>query len=406
MLFSITANLSRPRMSSIPSSGFLPLIPLRKKLIYSYVIIALIEGVVAFLQTRGIEITVNARSESTVEDYVEEIGAEAFGQQPVGSGVMKLDSWTSGDRMTLVANEDYWGEPLAFDTFVVRFIDDAATRLIELETGAVDAAMGLDSNAIDSLANGEIEGGVVATIPGWNVRYFGLSTDPKWELLQDENVRAAIFHAIDVEAICRSVIGSAGIYTTSILPDNIAVGYSDHEAYGYDPDLSRSLLAKAGYADGLVINVNVAQGTLDVKIAEAIQAYLSEVGITLNVNPMEEFATVGAAIRGEIETAFFNSPATANEPDQVVKTMKAGSGHGVAEIKITAIADLLDEAAITMDLAERQSLYEQVQDGIYENYILLPINQYVYGYAYLDYVQGFEPSPTGTFFLRGVTVAG
>ena len=73
----------------------------------------------------------------------ETMGADAFGRAPVGTGPMMFKEWVSGDRIELTGFEQYWGEKPAFDNMTIRFILEASSRTVELETGGVDIAFQL-----------------------------------------------------------------------------------------------------------------------------------------------------------------------------------------------------------------------------------------------------------------------
>lgn len=56
----------------------------------------------------------------------------------VGTGPFKFSEWTPGQSLTLVRNDEYWGEKAKLPGVVVRFIADAPERLAELQAGSID----------------------------------------------------------------------------------------------------------------------------------------------------------------------------------------------------------------------------------------------------------------------------
>ena len=60
-------------------------------------------------------------------------------EHPTGTGPFKFDSWDRGNgEVTIVRNEDYWGEPAKVDEIIFRTISDGNTRRQELEAGSID----------------------------------------------------------------------------------------------------------------------------------------------------------------------------------------------------------------------------------------------------------------------------
>jgi peptide/nickel transport system substrate-binding protein len=108
-------------------------------------------------------------------------------------------------------------------------------------------------------------------------------------------VRQAIFHAINREAICSA--RGFGFLTPAYqiipepfkgyLPDYIPEAYSDP----YDPDKAKALLAQAGYSNGFSTKFITPPGSIDQDAAVAIQSMLAAVGIQAEL----EFPQSGAA---------------------------------------------------------------------------------------------------------------
>lgn len=61
----------------------------------------------------------------------------AISENPVGTGHFKFDSWTPGEEVKLVKNENYWGEEALVDTVTFKIIPESGTRNADLERGFV-----------------------------------------------------------------------------------------------------------------------------------------------------------------------------------------------------------------------------------------------------------------------------
>ena len=104
-----------------------------------------------------------------------------------------FDAWIRNDRLTLVRNDDYWGEPPYLDEVIFRPIPDNAARLQALQTGEID---GYD--LVDPQDRGDDRVGLQLQLierPSFNVGYVGFNqTFPP---LDNIDVRQAIAHALE-----------------------------------------------------------------------------------------------------------------------------------------------------------------------------------------------------------------
>jgi ABC-type transport system substrate-binding protein len=82
--------------------------------------------------------------------YLAETDARALARRPIGTGPFVFKEWTTGDKITVEANPDYWDSPKpSLNTVVFRWVPEHAARLASLKTGAVDL---MDLPAISLMA--------------------------------------------------------------------------------------------------------------------------------------------------------------------------------------------------------------------------------------------------------------
>ncbi len=137
--------------------------------------------------------------------YVTEKGAEYFAENPVGTGPFSFVSWKRGDRVTLKANDTYWGEVPKIDNLVFRNIPNAADAAAALRAGEIDVNSNIDADtAAEFKGDSKID---VRAVPG--VRTFMLSLDAdQGGPLENVKVRQAINHAVDMDTIVATLKGA------------------------------------------------------------------------------------------------------------------------------------------------------------------------------------------------------
>lgn len=329
------------------------------------------------------------------------MGEDGYSRNPIGTGPYVLESWEAGESVTLKRNDNYWGEAGSCETIVIRFILESTTRMVEYETGGVDAIYSLSGTDIDRMSAGEVSNSVLYTKLGENVSV--LEMYKGYEPLQDKNVRLAIAHAIDWEALVDAVYGSSGQLADSILPPD-CLYYKSTGVYEYDPELSKSLLEEAGYGEdgSLVLTTYVYSGSEE-EACEIIQSFLKDVGVTMNIEIVDTPTMIGMQVSGDCNFGLSNSTCLSRDPEQAISSSRQTSDYGIAVI--TGFDDLqaLYDAGVTEeDAAARQEIYEQIQQYYFDECVRIPVRVMITSYAVRDYVEGFEPTSSGILDLAGV----
>ncbi len=211
----------------------------------------------------------------------QEMGAEAFGRAPIGSGPYRLVEWVRDDHMTLEAFDGWWGEKPAVETITLRPVPNEASRAAALVSGEVDMVPALAPAMIDTLRGRE--GVKVEVTDGYKVVYLGF--DPALPALSDVRMRQAIDLAIDRDAITKQLLRGMATPVNQILAP-VSFGYDESRApTPFDPEKARELVQASGY-DGSPITLeypNDAIASAD-QVAAAIQGYLQAVGVNVRLS--------------------------------------------------------------------------------------------------------------------------
>jgi peptide/nickel transport system substrate-binding protein len=128
--------------------------------------------------------------------------------------------------------------------------------------------------------------------------WMGMNTDhPK---LSDIRVRKAIQYAVDVRSILEAAYGGVGPLSHGVVPPGL-IGHRESGAFDkQDVEKAKGLLAEAGVSN-LTLNIKVLNQTANLTAAQIIQANLADVGITLDITPMDAgpFWNLGIEEKGD-----------------------------------------------------------------------------------------------------------
>ncbi len=328
-------------------------------------------------------------------------GAE-FGQAPVGTGPFRFESWTKDVELVLVANDDYWGGRPALDRVVWRTIAEDTVRLSELQTGSIDIA-----NQIDFKDAGDIESDAnlqLITGPFLNVQFlaFNQAIPP----FDNHSLRMAVQHAINKESIAEVV--ASGHYTLGagpIAPTLLGYDASLAERYPFDPAQAEALIAESGLTDITFDLYNRANSFWPL-LGQLIQADLAAVGITVNLQSLEDAEFFDQVNTGEVQ-AFLNDWTWDNgDPDNVMFSLftheRAVNRLGY---KNDTVNELNLEAQETADPDARAALYVEAQKLIMDDAIMVVLGYPEKGIGAQATVQSLLVSPVGSVVLREVDLA-
>jgi peptide/nickel transport system substrate-binding protein len=164
-------------------------------------------------------------------------------ENPTGTGAFKFESWERGDRLTLVRNDDWWGEEKpTISTLIFRPIPDNAARLQALQTGEIqgyDLVEPQDIQTIEGDPNLQI-----LDRPAFNVGY--VTINQNMEPMDDIRVRQAVAHGLDRESVVNNFYAGRGVVAHEFMPPLVEGYAGDVTRFEFDPERSKQLLQEAG----------------------------------------------------------------------------------------------------------------------------------------------------------------
>ena len=219
----------------------------------------------------------------------------AFGANPIGTGPYKLKEAVEGDYYTLERFDDYWGGPAKTKLLTMKIVPEASQRTMMLETGEVDVAYEVPNNDISRIQeNKDLQ---ILTSPSMKIILMELNCSSDGPV-GNPDVRKAVECAINKQTIVDSLLYGFGTVSDNIIPQS-AQDYREYETNGYDPEKAKSLLAQAGYSDGIQLTLWTNSNQTNTEIAQVLQSQLAEVGINLNIVTQDDNTSFSLIEAGE-----------------------------------------------------------------------------------------------------------
>jgi peptide/nickel transport system substrate-binding protein len=329
-------------------------------------------------------------------------------EHPTGTGPFKFESWTRGDRLVLVRNDDYWGEKAHLDTLIFRPIPDNAARLQALQAGDIhgyDLVEPQDVPTIEGDSNLQI-----LDRPPFNVAYVGITQSH--EPLDQLEVRQAIAHALNRQEVIDNFYAGRGVVAHQFMPPDL-FGYADSVTeYEFDPEQSRQLLQDAGLELPVKLTfcypTDVSRPYMPdpVRNFEAFAEDLNEAGFEIEPRSAPWSPDyLGLVNEGRCPLYLLGWTGDFADPDNFIGTFFQ-TPQDAWGFENQELFDLLDEAEQETDEDTRIGLYQQANQMIAD---FIPGVPYAHSEPALGFsaaVQGYAPSPVSLEQFSTVTLEG
>jgi peptide/nickel transport system substrate-binding protein len=334
----------------------------------------------------------------------------------IGSGPFTLTSWVKGTSVELAANKDYWGGAPHIDKVVFQFYANTEAVINALRNNEIDlipkelpptsiSVLNQDSNV------------KVATNVDLYYREISINCDETGQgnpTLRDVHVRQALSMAVDKQMLVDLVqLGSAEPGSTIV--QKAASAWWDDEVTLWPFNISRAneLLNDSGYldfdADGIRESPDhatemsytllvLSRWPEEMRTGQQIQTWWDQIGVKLTVQSADA-NTINSYVYPDYKQDMFLW-GYSGQPDPnfsllIMLSNQIGDWNdcGYANASYDA---LYDQQAKTVNVGERQTIVNQMQDIVYEDcpYIVLYYMTAKGAYR-IDKFTGFVNMPTG-----------
>ncbi|MFD2706398.1 glutathione ABC transporter substrate-binding protein [Salibacterium lacus] len=326
-------------------------------------------------------------------------------ENPIGTGMFKLQEWDTGNELVLEKNEDYWGEAAGIDTVTFQVTPEDLTRVGELETGAADIIFPVspsDTSRVENMQNASMY-----TQESLSLEYISFNTEK--EPFDDKRVRQAISMAVNKEDIVQGILNGAATEAVAPIGEQI-FGFSDDvEGLPYDPEKAKELLAEAGYEDGFSTTLWTNDDRERQDIAEVVQQQLQEIGVEVEIEVLEWGAYLDSTAQGEHDMFILGWSTVTGDADYGLYPLFHSDNKGEAGNRAfyenEEVDTLLEQARREGDQEERKALYEDVMEILVEDAPMIYSHHDDYLAGVNDNVEGFWMHPNGLYQLQDVSIS-
>ncbi len=325
-------------------------------------------------------------------------------RHPVGTGPYRFFEWVPNEKIVLEANPDYWDGPPRIPRAIFKVVPDSATRLIQLQTGAIQMMDGVDPNDLPVIQRDKSL--KLLSAPGLNVCYLSFNTQKP--PLDDKNLRRAIASTIQKDDLIKAVYRDAAVVAKNPLPPFIP-GHND--AIPNSPKLQNSITPPARPLKFHVMTNPRPYLPNPMRAAELIKADVEKAGIPVAIVPNEWGAHLSRTESGQHDMALLGWIGDNVDADVFLyvlldkTTAVTGSALNISFWINDDYHELVAAARRELDPQKRIELYRRAQEIIFEEAPMVPLAHSEDMVAMRANVDGFQLQPNSDIRLHDVHYA-
>jgi peptide/nickel transport system substrate-binding protein len=319
--------------------------------------------------------------------------SKTINARPIGTGPYRVESFVPNESFVLVRNPDYWGDAPWLDKIQTTRVQEPSARTAALLTGQSDLSISVESSQIQALQSG---GAKVEQFPtafqSWMV--INLKRPP----LDNRDVRLALNHAIDQQALKQLVGGLAAPFNGPVNP----IIYKPATVAGlpFDADRARALLSGAGHS-ALTLKYTYDASSADTdRIAQALQEQLRRVGITLTLDRVDFATTVARRASGDFELCDNGFGNASGDPvPTLLATLHSLGTANYGKYVNEAIDKQINDASAELNAQKRNAALDEIWRLYLSNPAWANMTGGVAAYALGKRVQNLYVTPVQDLYL-------
>lgn len=226
---------------------------------------------------------------------------------PIGTGPFRFAGYRRDEWIAVERNDRYWGQRPKARRLLVRFLPDETTRILSLESGAVDLIVDLPRTQAPRLAREPALRIVSSAVGRVATLFLNQHGPPPYDLLKAIVVRRAVAMSIDRAALIHDVWNGYGQLVGTIGPPAM-LGIFAGRSHGvaFDRAGANALLDRAGWVrttDGIrsrhgrrLVLTMISWPEFDSSVLEFLQGQLAAIGIELQLARFPDNASYTARL--------------------------------------------------------------------------------------------------------------
>ena len=310
-------------------------------------------------------------------------GAVPLDAKAVGSGPYMVEEAREGNYIKLKRNPNWWfgkaiGKPDMpyFEGRRVTVIPENSVKLANLKAGKIDT-LSVDKSQYDQVKDDPNLRVWITPMNFTTYLAFNHHSGP----FKDIRMRKAVSHAIDRKALIAANERGMGRVATCYFPDDHFAHNPGLEPVTYDPELSKKLMADAGYPKGLKVKGLIYSDSSSMRFGQIIKAMLKRVNIDydlLATDPVS-YSDMERNLDYDVTTIV---AIYIKDPDSSMTTYYYPDPDPNLPFRNNnkEANAMIEAARKELNYEKRVKIYHNIEQVLYDNYV----DAWLYHYTYLS----------------------
>lgn len=295
--------------------------------------------------------------------------------KPIGTGPFKFSEWVSGESVTLVRNDDYFGTSAKLDKVVFKFIPDANTAYMAWLNNEIDWYDSYPADEVEKLKGNDDY--IIVEKKTANAAYLIFNTTK--EPFSNSAVRKAIALAVDREEILARAYHGVGTPSKYYIP-SVFTNYVDdqHGLPAQNIEQAQKLLQNAGYtpdSNGFYVTIDFEYFSLDnyEDMAVVLKEQLAKAGINLNLKLIEYTTWQEKVLNNRDFTMTLMSGNQGPTVHGTISRYNPDSATCIASYKSEAMTSAIGAATSASSDEALKLAFSDIQSILAEENIIVPL---------------------------------
>lgn len=322
----------------------------------------------------------------------------------IGNGPYKMTEYVSKDHITLVPNDNYFGNKPKLKKITLFMVENITANYAAFQNGERDISRVPPASVPQVMQDPNLKEQVVR-VP--RLATFAMQFNNKIAPFDNPKVRQAFSMAFDRQTYIDKVRNGVGRPAVSWIPPGMPGYQADlGKQWDFNPSKAKQLIADAGYPDGKglpPISFQYANAGANPQTAQYAQAQFKDnLGVDIKLEPMEaaEFTKLVGSKKYQVAMAGW----TADYPDPdnwLPETFGSNGGGNYTQYSNPKLDDLMKKAAVEQDPKKRLDMWAEAQKMVVDDLPMVFLFNDERFVLVKSYVKGLKTTAIDTQALTG-----